>query len=57
MFFMKFTGLYAIMEKKLEATMLLGSRGVTYRGYIGIMEKTMETTIYYLGLRVLDFTP
>ena len=33
------------MEKKMENEMETGVYGVYYWGYIGIMEKKMETTI------------
>ena len=35
--------LYLDMEKKMETT----SQGLFYWGYIGIMEKKIETTNYY----------
>ena len=39
----------------MEATILgyIGIKGI-YWGYIGIMEKEMEATIYFLGFRVQD---
>ena len=38
---------YRIMEKKMETIGIIGLKLGLYWGYMGIMEKGMETTIIY----------